>query len=72
MEIINIQTAKTYLSQIIDRVLRGEEIIIAKDGRPLVKLVPIESPKSPRPLGLDAGKGWISDDFDESFPPPSS
>ena len=68
MEIINVHEAKTHLSRIINRVVSGEEIVIAKAGKPLVKLIPVESPKNPRPLGLDAGKGWISDDFDEPLP----
>ena len=68
MEIINVHEAKTHLSRIINRVVSGEEIVIAKAGKPLVKLIPVESPQNPRPLGLDAGKGWISDDFDEPLP----
>ena len=68
MEIINVHEAKTHLSRIINRAISGEEIIIAKAGRPLVKLVPVTPPKAPREIGMDDGQGWISDDFDEPLP----
>ncbi len=53
--LINVHEAKTHLSRILDRVHRGEEIVLAKAGRPYVKLVPVRSIKKRRP-GLLRGK----------------
>lgn len=65
---VNIHEAKTHLSRLLARVARGEEVIIAKSGRPLAKLVPLPALRTKRKFGLDAGKVWIADDFDE-LPP---
>lgn len=59
---MNVHAAKTNLSKLLARVANGEEIVIAKDGKPVAKLVPYASVLPPRPLGLFAGKLWISDD----------
>ena len=48
--------------------MTGEEAVIARSGTPLVRLVPVQSPKQRRQLGLDAGKIFISDDFDAPMP----
>jgi prevent-host-death family protein len=63
---INIYDAKTQLSRLVDRAIAGEEIVIARAGRPLVKLVPVE-PTQPgrRRLGLARGQIWMAPDFDE-------
>lgn len=64
---INIYEAKTQLSRLVDRAVAGEEIVIARAGRPLVRLVPVE-PKQigRRHLGVAAGEPyWIAPDFDE-------
>ncbi len=68
MQVTNISEAKASLSQLIERVLRGEEVIIGKAGKPVAKLVPFDSDTSPRQLGIGgwAGKIWIADDFDET------
>lgn len=68
MQITNISEAKATLSQLIERVLRGEEIIIGKAGTPVAKLVPFQIETMPRQLGIGdwAGKIWIADDFDET------
>ncbi|NJO56553.1 MAG: type II toxin-antitoxin system Phd/YefM family antitoxin [Rhodospirillales bacterium] len=61
----NIAEAKAQLSDLTRRAMAGEEIIIARDNRPLVRLVPVQSPKRPREPG--SGKGqllWIAPDFD--------
>lgn len=50
---VDIREAKTYLSKLVDRALRGEEIIIARSGKPLVRLVPVEGEAALRPIGLD-------------------
>ena len=68
MKTINIHEAKTHLSHLINRAISGEEVVIAGAGIPLVKLVPVVPPKTRRPIGIDAGKGWISDDFDTFLP----
>ena len=62
MKIINIQEAKTHLSRLVEEALTGEELVIAKAGKPLVKLVPFQPEKKPFPLGLLAGQGWESPD----------
>lgn len=56
MEIINIQAAKTHLSRLVERAAAGEEIVIAKAGKPIVRLQAIGSQGAPRKLGLLAGK----------------
>ena len=64
---INIYDAKTHLSRLVDRAMAGEEIVIARAGRPLVKLVPVElTQPGRRRLGVAAGEPyWIAPDFDE-------
>ena len=61
---VNIHEAKTNLSKLIQRVMSGEEVIIAKGNKPLVKLVQLNSPKPERKLGTAAGLIEIADDFD--------
>lgn len=69
METINLYEAKTKLSQLVERAAAGEEIIIAKAGRPLARLVPLARRTTPRKFGLLAGQGfWIGDDFDDPLP----
>lgn len=64
MQTINIHEAKTHLSRLLEQVAGGEEILIAKAGRPIARLVPLEaSPKKCR-LGLLKGKLNVPDDFD--------
>jgi prevent-host-death family protein len=66
--IVNIHEAKTHLSRLLNRVVSGEEVIIARGGKAVAKLVPIEEPKQDRVPGLDAGKIWIAEDFDAPLP----
>lgn len=61
---VNIHEAKTHLSRLLERVAAGEEVVIAKAGKPIAKLIPFAAPRK-RVLGLDAGKIWIAPDFDE-------
>ena len=56
MDTINLYEAKTNLSQLVERAAAGEEIIIAKAGRPLARLVPLAKRTKPRELGLLAGE----------------
>jgi prevent-host-death family protein len=61
MDVVNVQEAKTHLSALIARAEAGEEIVIARAGRPILKLVPIEGPP-PRKFG---GMTFdVPDDFD--------
>ncbi len=66
--IYNLYEAKTRLSNLIDRAAKGEEILIAKSGVPLAKLVPLPKPKAKRKPGGWEGKIRISDDFDAPLP----
>ena len=63
MQVTNIYQAKTQLSKLIEQALKGEEVVIAKSGTPMVKLVPYRKDNKPRKPGLWKGKIWISDDF---------
>lgn len=64
-EQVNIYDAKTHLSRLLERVEAGEEIVIARNGRPVARLVPAQRIRSPRRPGAWEGRGWIADDFDE-------
>jgi len=68
MDTVNLYEAKTNLSQLVERAAGGEEIIIAKAGRPLARLVPLVRRTKPRTLGLLKGQVEIGDDFDEPLP----
>jgi prevent-host-death family protein len=61
---INIHDAKTNLSKLIQKAENGEEVIIARAGKPAVKLVPVPARPRRRIIGSAKGKVWISDDFD--------
>ena len=69
MKSVNVHEAKTHLSRLLRRVARGEEIVIAKAGKPVARLVPI-SPHGgiDAILGIDKGRIWISDDFTGPLP----
>lgn len=64
---INIHEAKTQFSQLLKRVAAGEEIVIARAGKPVARLVPVES-QSRRMLGLDEGLFEVPDDFNSPLP----
>lgn len=66
MKVTNIHEAKTQFSRLVDRAAEGEEIIIAKAGKPVAKLVAYTKPHpSKRKPGAWKGKVWISPDFDK-------
>jgi prevent-host-death family protein len=65
---IDLQEAQTNLSQLVDRAAAGEEIVIAKAGRPLARLVPLAERTTARPLGLFAGQVKVGEDFDAALP----
>ena len=66
MDTINIHRAKTHLSRLVERAARGESFIIAKAGRPMVKVVPLDSgeARTKRRIGFMAGRIDVPDDFD--------
>jgi prevent-host-death family protein len=68
METVNIHEAKTHLSRLVERVAAGEEIIIARSGRPIARLVPYAAPEQRRTFGRMRGKIHIADDFDGPLP----
>jgi len=65
--VVNVHEAKTHLSRLLERVQKGEEVTIAKAGRPVARLVPVP-PDGGRALGLDAGRVTIAADFDAPLP----
>jgi prevent-host-death family protein len=66
---VNVHEAKTHFSALLKKVEAGEEVVIAKAGRPVARLVPAEE-ATERPLGFarDMGHFWIADDFDDYIP----
>jgi len=64
MRTINIHEAKTHLSRLIEEAAHGEPFVIAKAGKPLVKVVAVDAPAKPRRLGFLKGQISIPDDFD--------
>ncbi len=66
---VNIHDAKTNLSRLVDEAANGTEIVIAKAGRPMAKLVPLKSAIAVRKPGFLKGKIRIADDFDAPLPP---
>jgi prevent-host-death family protein len=65
---VNIHEAKTHLSRLLQRVADGEEVVIARAGVPVAKLVAVKTKSKIRPLGMDRGKVWVADDFDAPLP----
>ena len=66
---VNIAEAKAHFSELIQKALLGEEVIIAKGHRPLVKIVPLQDPASRRKPGSGAGQlRHMADDFDAPLP----
>ena len=68
MQIFNIHDAKTNFSKLIDAVGQGEEIVIAKAGKPAARLVPIQSALRKRKPGALKGKMHVAEDFDAPLP----
>jgi prevent-host-death family protein len=65
---VNVHEAKTHLSKLLERVALGEEVVIAKAGKPVAKLVPVgEKPKT-RILGSAKGEFVVPDDFNDPLP----
>jgi len=66
-DIFNIHEAKTHLSRLVDQAAKGREFVIAKAGKPMVRVVPIEALPANRTLGFLAGQGIISADLKATF-----
>jgi prevent-host-death family protein len=64
---VNVHEAKTHLSRLLQRVAGGEEIVIARAGKPIARLVPVE-PRPQRVIGQDEGLFEIPEDFDAPLP----
>ena len=67
-KVLNLYEAKSHLSELVDRAAGGEEIIIAKAGKPRARLVPLRSTRKRRTPGAWKGKVWVADDFDAPLP----
>jgi prevent-host-death family protein len=65
---VNIHEAKTHLSRLLERVAMGEEVIIAKAGKPVAKLVSLNPPTKKRMLGSAKGEFTVPDDFNDPLP----
>jgi prevent-host-death family protein len=64
MRTVNIHEAKTHLSRLVEQAASGEPFIIAKAGRPLVKVTRLDAPAAPQRIGSMAGEVAVPDDFD--------
>lgn len=64
MVTVNMHEAKTQLSRLVDRAARGESFVIAKAGKPLVKVSALDAPAAAQRLGFLAGEIAVPDDFD--------
>ncbi len=66
--IVNVHQAKTHFSKLLERVRQGEEIIVAKAGKPVAKLVPVAQGAAWRSPGSARGKITVTEDFDAPLP----
>ena len=64
---VSVHEAKTHLSRLLRRVAAGEEIVIARSGKPVARLMPVTKPER-RALGIDEGKFEVPDDFNAPLP----
>ena len=65
---VNLHAAKTHLSRLVDEAVDGKDIVIAKAGKPMVRLVPVAPKRRRTGYGDLKGRIWISDDFDAPLP----
>jgi prevent-host-death family protein len=65
---VNVHEAKTHLSRLLERVVTGEEVIIAKHGKPIARLCAIGEPVARRTPGRSAGKGRVLENFNDPLP----
>jgi prevent-host-death family protein len=64
MRTVNIHEAKTHLSRLVEAAAKGEPFIIAKAGKPLVKVIPVDAPTAPKRFDFMKGQFTVPDDFD--------
>jgi prevent-host-death family protein len=64
---VNIHEAKTHLSRLVEQAAKGREFVIAKAGKPMVRVVPLEAVPVARTLGFLAGQGTVTADVKEAF-----
>lgn len=69
MKIVNMHQAKTHLSRLVEAAAGGEEILIARNGKPVARLVALNASPEPRRPGALKGRIRIGDDFDSPLPP---
>jgi prevent-host-death family protein len=67
-KIVNLHAAKTHLSRLVDEAVAGQEIVIAKAGKPMVRLVAVAPNRRRTGFGADRGRIRVSDDFDAPLP----
>ncbi|MCI6583978.1 MAG: type II toxin-antitoxin system prevent-host-death family antitoxin [Mobiluncus porci] len=65
---MNMQEAKTNLSKLVAAAVAGEEVIIARDGKPTVSLTSLVKPPKKEPIKFGGVEGWVADDFDDPLP----
>lgn len=68
MEAVNIYEAKTRLSQLVDIAASGQDVVVSRNGKPLVRITQLDSPKRRIKFGLLKGKVIVADDFDAPMP----
>lgn len=68
MESVNIYEAKTRLSQLVDKAVAGEDVVVSRNGKPLVRITALGTPKRRIKFGVLKGKVKISPDFDAPLP----
>jgi prevent-host-death family protein len=68
MDAVNIYEAKTRLSQLVDKAAAGEDVVVSRNGKPLVRITQLEGARRPIKFGLLKGRVSISPDFDSPLP----
>jgi prevent-host-death family protein len=68
METVNIYDTKTRLSQLVDKVVAGEDVVVSRNGKPLVRITRLDSDRRPIRFGVLKGKVKITRDFDAPLP----
>ena len=68
METVNIYDAKTRLSQLVDKAASGEDVVVSRNGKPLVRITRLEGPRRRVKFGVLKGKVTVREDFDAPLP----
>jgi prevent-host-death family protein len=69
MHQVNIFEAKTQLSKLVELAEHGQDVVIARAGKPVARLTSLKPEKKPIVFGLMKGEIWVADDFDDPLPP---